>query len=75
MKNQGELSLLVRFAKDTPTAKILGITHPDDLSLYIFTEGEILLMIRASDTFVKNDHKPASFQANIFYSQARPLLE
>lgn len=45
--------------------------HLDEPSIYIYSEEDIPLIIRATDAFVKIDHKAATFHANSFYRHAR----
>lgn len=66
IKHQGVLPLLGKLLKDTPAASNLRITHIDELSLYITSDEDILLMNQAAHALVKNDHKPAAFHANSF---------
>lgn len=53
----------------------IDITQPDDFFLHISSEMDILFMILAADAFLDNDHKPALFLANSFYSRARNLFD
>lgn len=60
--------------RNAPAAKNFGTMHLDDPSLYNFSEKNILFMIQAADTLVKDDRKPASFHANSIYKNARGLF-
>lgn len=64
IKHRGVLSLLGKQYEDAPTAKMFGIAHLDDRNLTISSEGDILLIIPATDALVKNDHDRAHFHAN-----------
>lgn len=73
--HQRLLPLLVKLDKDATAAKTLGITHLDDLSLYISSEVDILLIILAADAFVKNNCNPAPFHKNYFYRHFKAFLD
>lgn len=60
-RNNSILSLLLNLAMDTTVVKKLGITPPNEEGLQISTERDIILIIKATDEFVRNDHKPAPF--------------
>lgn len=47
--------------------KIVVITHHDDSSHYISSEEDIVLMLQATDAFVKKDDMTADFHVNSFY--------
>lgn len=57
IRNQLVLLILEMLGKNTSAAKTLVISHLADLSLYISSVEEILLLIRDADAFVKHDHK------------------
>lgn len=71
LNHQRTLSLFVKLVKCLPAAKTIGITHLVDLSLYTFSEEEIVLMIQPTDTFLKKDHETAPFHVNSFSKRAR----
>lgn len=75
VKIQGVLLLLGKLVKDASVGKILGITHLDDPCLYISSEEDILLIIKAAYAIVKNDYKPAPLHAVSFYRRVRDLLD
>lgn len=58
IKHQCVLSLLVTLSIDAPAGKTFRITHHDDPSLYISSKDDILVMVQATDSFTRNDHKP-----------------
>lgn len=60
---------------DAAAVKTRGITHLNDLILYIFSEKPILLMNQATNLLVKNDRNPALFWVNPFCRHARALVD
>lgn len=60
---------------DSLVAKNLRITHCYDVRLYIFSKENILLVIRAADRFIKNDHSPVPFYDLSSSRHARSFLD
>lgn len=54
---------------------MLGIAHLDDPILYIYSEKDILLILKATDYFVTNDHRPTPFHTILLYKCARALFD
>lgn len=75
IKHQGVLLSFVKLGRDNPKAKTFRTTDDDDLSLYISSEEDILILIQSDDYFIKNDHKPTPFHENSFYRHTRHLLD
>lgn len=74
IKYKGVLRLLLELAMDYPASTTLGISYLDDSGLFISFEDDILGMIEAADTFVKNDHKPALSTQNRFLHTSKVSL-
>lgn len=64
IKHRGLLPTLGKLGKDASAAKSLGITHLNELSLFISSEDNVFFMIQAADESVKKNYKPALFHAN-----------
>lgn len=62
-----------KLRKNASAAEDIGISYLDDDSLYLSSEADILLIVQVADAFLKNDHKPARFHSNLFYTHAKPL--
>lgn len=73
INQQGLLPLLFKVGKDVPAARTVSITRLDNLSSYICSENDILLMNKAADAFDKNVHKHATFHANPLNRHANRL--
>lgn len=58
INNKGVLALLLNLFMDVPVVKTLSNTHLDDPSLYISTKKDILLMIQATNSFLKTTTIP-----------------
>lgn len=71
----GVLTFLVKLDKDCTVSKTLGFTHLNDQSLYSSSKVDIFLMIRVANAFVKSNHKPSAFRANLFCIHARAFLD
>lgn len=67
------LPLLVSLFMDALVLETLGIKHLDDPGINILTDEDILFMIWATDSDVKNDHKAILFHACAIYHHARAL--
>lgn len=72
--NYDVLLLLGKPGKKTPTVKNDGFTHVDYPSLLISSDKNTVLMIQASDAFVRNVPNPAPFHATYFYRHAKAHL-
>lgn len=66
IKHQGVLPFLGRLSKDASEAKIAGIAHRNDPSLYISSEEDIVFMIQAADALVKSDDMTTAVSTNYF---------
>lgn len=75
MRHLGALSLPVKLSKNALAAERFGIRHLDDSRLYIFSEKNTQLMMKAASAFVKKDRKYASFYANYFHIDGMALSE
>lgn len=75
IKDRSVLSLLGNQDKDTLVEETLGIANLDDTSHYIASAEDALLIIKASDAFVKKYHNPGTLQADFFYVHARALFD
>lgn len=73
IKYEAVVLLLGKLGKVALGANTLGITHFHDLRLYISSEVDKLLIVQDAHAFVKNDHKPAFFHANLFYRHTKAL--
>lgn len=60
------IPVLVKPAKYGLVGKTSGSTTVGNARLYFYPEEDIFLMIRATDTFDKNDYNPAPCFAKIF---------
>lgn len=67
------LPFTMKQKKNALADKTLGMRHHDDQSPENCSEEYILVIIQASDKFVKNDQKLVTFCANSFYRRAKAL--
>lgn len=75
VKQKGVLPILVKQSGNVPAAKTLCITQPNDPSLFIFSQEDILVKIQDTDASVKNNNEPAQFHTNSLYRHAKAPLE
>lgn len=75
IKNYTALLLLKNPGKDAPALETLRICHFDDLSLYIHSEEDKILMILAANAFDKSKPKLDSSTQLLISRHARVLLE
>lgn len=73
-KQKGVLPQLKDLREDAPAAKVVCISHLDNRTPYISSEKDILLIVEATDAFVKNEHTSAVFNRTFFYRHVRALL-
>lgn len=71
INNKVVLSLLVILALDVPVIKTMDIADIADQGIYIASVQDILLMIQATDEFVRKHHTPVPFHDSAFHWQAR----
>lgn len=53
----------------------MDMKHFDDLSLSIYSDGDMLFMIKATADFFNKNHKPTAFHAKVFYTYVTVLLD
>lgn len=68
------LNFVSKLGRDTLFANTIRITHLADISHYISSEGEPLLLVQASDTFITNDRKLPVSSRMISAEKARALF-
>lgn len=74
IRNTSVLHLLMSVSVDVTVVKKLRNTHLEDMGLHISVEKNILLIIRATDAFLKNDQKFSPFNATSLYGLAPALF-
>lgn len=67
VKENVVINLPVSHAMNAPLKKTLGITHHDDVVLYIYTDEHILFITQNVVSLVKIDHTPSSFHDSVLY--------
>lgn len=74
MKNKTVPLLVVSLAVDVSVVNAPRISPVHETGFLISIKKDIHLMIQAPDTFLINDHKPATFQYRTFYPHLSALF-
>lgn len=72
--DRGVIHFIARLSSVAPAAKNLCIMQFGSPRLKISSQKNILLMIQAADSFVRNDDSTAPFHANTFDRHVRAVL-
>lgn len=72
---QDMLSSLSKLFKDAPAAKPIVVIDCNNPSICMSSKADILLMIQASDAFLKNDHNPTAFHITFISRHARVIFD